>query len=736
MSSPLILRVAVPVPLYRTFDYLPPEGADAALLRRGCRLRIPFGRSILVGLLLDRVDRSDVPGSQLKRVSALVDREPLLSQADLALLQWAAEYYCHPIGEVLFAALPSHLRGGARTGTPCKIGWRVSAQGACFDADALARAPRQALILRTLQARPAGLSQAELKHLCGPRVEALRGLAAKRLAEPFDLAERALLPPGGYAEAPQLNKEQAAAVEAVGASLGGFEAFLLDGVTGSGKTEVYLGLVERVIAEGLQVLVVVPEIALTPQLMERFQRRIRAPLALLHSGLGDRERAASWDRARTGSVSVVIGTRSAVFTPLPRLGLIVVDEEHDLSLKQQDGFRYSARDVAVMRASRSGCPVVLGSATPSLESLYNAEEGRYRRLVLPSRAGGAALPKIEVVDIRSAPLDSGLPRPLLKAVGRELSGGNQVMLFLNRRGYAPVLICHDCGWVAGCNSCDSTMTVHRARGELRCHHCGACRPMAAVCPECAGSDLRMVGHGTEQIEQALQRRFPDSGLARVDRDTTRRRGRLEALLSEARSGRASILLGTQMLAKGHDFPDVTLVGIVDMDQGLFGADYRSAERMAQLLLQVAGRAGRAGKAGRVLVQTRHPQHPLLLTLIRHGYGAFSREALQERREAQLPPFCFQALLRAESTHAEEPERFLIAARNIRPTDRHLGVEIWGPVPAPMERRGGRYRAQLLVQAPGRPPLHALLREWVPAICALPEARRVRWSLDVDPQEML
>lgn len=507
-------------------------------------------------------------------------------------------------------------------------------------------------------------------------------------------------------------------------------------MTGSGKTEVYLRLIAEVVARHGQVLVLVPEIGLTPQLVERFRRRLPGRLAVLHSGLGEGERQAAWLAARDGEIDVVVGTRLAVFTPLARPGLIVVDEEHDPSLKQQDGLRYSARDLAVRRARDWQVPIVLGSATPSLETLHNARRGRYEHLRLTHRAGGARPPRLNVLDVRGRPMHEGVSDALLARIGDHLGAAGQVLLFLNRRGYAPTLICHDCGWVAECRRCDAHMTFHRRRGRLRCHHCGAERAVDRVCPQCQSQSLMAMGQGTERIEGLMREHFPGIGVARIDRDTTARKGAFEALTAAVSSGEARILVGTQMLAKGHHFPQITLVGIVNADQGLFGADFRAAERMAQLVTQVAGRAGRAERPGEVYIQTHHPEHPLLLRLIRDGYASFAEAALAEREQAGLPPFAHLALLRAESTQPQAPHDFLAQAAAAAQGLACDGVELLGPVAAPMERRAGRVRAQLLLQAPRRVDLHRLLGPWARQLGTLPEARRVRWSLDVDPQDLL
>jgi len=732
MPNQPILRIAVPAPLYTCFDYLPPADIDPATLPCGIRLRVPFGRGERIGVLVDRVSSSSFDTSALKSATAVLDREPLLAEQDLKLLLWAAAYYQHPPGEVIAAALPVRLRKGEKAVKLGITGWRLTASK---ESTPPTRAPRQLKIIQTLAEHPEGIAQQALYALCGNCRPILRTLEEKGWVEPCELKPQHI-PTTLDAPKPILNPAQREAITAVSASLQTFNTFLLNGVTGSGKTEVYLGLMEEALAANRQVLILVPEIALTPQLMQRFQSRISSPIALLHSGLTDREREQAWLSASQGEAAVILGTRSAVFTPAPRLGLIIIDEEHDLSFKQQDGFRYSARDLAIVRAQHQGFPVLLGSATPSLESLHNAATGRYQRVDLPERAGDAKPPRIDLLDIRSAPLNGGISPALLRMLGEELTAGNQVLLFLNRRGYAPVVICHHCGWLSECPRCDARMTLHLGTQMLWCHHCGHQRRLYRTCPECDGSDLRPLGQGTEQLEEVLSQQFPNHSIARIDRDSTRRKGALEKMLNAVHAGQHHILLGTQMLAKGHHFPDVTLVGILDVDQGLFSADYRAAERMAQLVEQVAGRAGRATKPGRVLVQTRHPDHPLLQTLVHQGYNTFAQVCLNERSQAHLPPFSYQALLRAEATSSEKPIRFLEEAAQQAKTINTQDVELWGPVPAPMERRAGRVRAHLLIQANHRSTLHKLLSQLIPSLGRLKSARNVRWSIDVDPQEML
>jgi len=741
------LRVAVAVPLATLFDYLPPPGVDIAGIAPGSRVLVPFGRGRRVGLVLSIASGTDQAPERLRPALGLLDPGPLLSALDLELIQWAAEYYRHPVGEALFGALPARLRRPQPLLDERPRGWRLTAAGRSQDPERLRRAPRQAAVLERL--RTAAAAGAELAQTCGNCSATLRALAVKGwieacaverpighpIAHPTDrAAERAPAPQIRTVQPPDLNAEQAEAVTRVRES-SGFRAFLLDGVTGSGKTEVYLRLVGDVLAAGRQALVLVPEIGLTPQLERRIRARIRAPMAVIHSGLTERDRELAWRAAASGAAALVLGTRSAVFAPLPALGLVVVDEEHDISFKQQDGFRYSARDLALRRAQRAGCPAILGSATPSLESLLGAQRGRYVWLHLTERAGGAQTPRLDVVDIRAQPLQGGLSRVLVRDLTAEIAAGNQVLLFLNRRGFSPILTCHDCGWVGDCPHCDARLTLHLVRPRLMCHHCGWSRGVPEACPACGKADLRALGQGTERLEEELQRLFPDVPVARIDRDSSRG-GRLARLLEGARRGDFPILIGTQMLAKGHHLPGVTLVGILDLDQGLYGADYRAPERMAQLIVQVAGRAGRAERPGRVVLQTRHPDHPMLAALLAGGYRAFAETALAERRAASLPPFSHQALLRAEAPAPQQALHWLAGAAQLAAAIRPPGLALWGPVPAPMERRAGRFRAQLLVQSDQRPVLQTFLASWVPRLRSLKGEAALRWSLDVDPQEML
>jgi len=728
----VILRVALPVPLRRLFDYLPAK--DGGELRPGMRVQVPFGRGreTRTGMLVAIAGESELPASRLKRINRALDGEPLLSEADFALLDWASRYYHYPPGEVIFQALPALLRRGRTAAGKSVPLWRLSEEGRRAQAETLGRAPKQRRILELLQQHPDGATgdilSAQFDHWRGP----LQALVEKGLVEQTR-ANAQVATPAAPAPAITLNKEQQAAVAAVAEALDAPRRFLLDGITGSGKTEVYMALIRQVLERGRQALVLVPEIGLTPQLIRRLQQAVPEHLAVLHSGLSPQQRLQGWLDAREGRAAVVLGTRSAVWTALKAPGLVIVDEEHDPSYKQQESFRYSARDVAIMRASLAGIPVILGSATPSLESLHNAASGKYTRLALTRRAGDAAPPHMHIVDLRNRPMHGALSETLINAIREELAGHRQVLLFLNRRGFSPVLMCHHCGWVAACPRCNVPMTFHKQHNRIICHHCGSQSAAAAVCGECAMSELVQVGHGTERLSETLAGLFPEARILRIDRDSTRRRGALEQMVEEIHAGDADILVGTQMLAKGHHFPDLTLVGIIDADRGLFSADFRASERMAQQILQVSGRAGRAESPGKVLIQTHYPDHPLLQTLINGDYGAFARVLMEERRQANLPPFTHLALLSAEGYNEKEAVAFLNQARARLPS---RALELLGPVPAPMEKRAGRFRFQLLIQANDRATLHRALGPWSTELEGLESARKVRWALDVDPQDLL
>jgi primosomal protein N' (replication factor Y) len=755
MNSLPVVRVALPTPLRRLFDYrTEPPGGPAAAIEPGMRVRVAFGRQRLIGVAVEMAAGSELPEERLKPVLERLDAQPIFDPAALALLGWAAEYYHHPIGEVLTAALPKALRLGASVHS-AEERWLLTAAGReAWRQGEPKRAPRQRQLLATLAERDApgpdgadadcrvpGLTATDLDGRLESWREAARALVtrgwvvrleARAAAAPVPAPASADLGPG-----PDPNEEQRQAIGRICESLGTFGAFVLHGVTGSGKTEVYLRVVERALRLGRSALVLVPEIGLTPQLVGRFRQRFGVPMAVLHSALTDHERLLAWRQAFSAEARVVLGTRSAVFAPARDLGVIIVDEEHDTSFKQHEGgFRYSARDLAVVRAHRAGVPVVLGSATPALETLQNVATGRYSRLVLSRRAAEAAPPRIALIDLRTCAARAGISTPAVQAIERHLGAGGQVLVFLNRRGYAPTLLCTACGWMAPCRDCDARLTVHLSAGRLRCHHCGADIQLPQRCPQC-GFAVKPVGQGTERIEETLATLFPGIPCIRLDRDVVRRRGDMEKAMHRMSSGEARILVGTQMVTKGHDFPNVTLVVVLNADQGFFSTDFRAPERLAQTIVQVAGRAGRGEKAGEVLIQTEFPGHPLLLSLLAEGYDGFARAALAERSQASWPPFSRLAAVRDSAQTAEAALAFLTEARRAGEDLRAArnAVRLLGPAPAAMARRAGRHHAQLLVESADRAALHRFLDEWLPALQALPTARRVRWALDVDPIEL-
>jgi primosomal protein N' (replication factor Y) len=725
----VILRIALDTPLRRVFDYLPPAAGTDPVARPGVRVRVPFGRRQVVGILVEVADDSPIDAAKLKCALEILDSRPVFDAVTFELLRWAADYYHHPLGEVMAAALPPSLRAGQAALTPTAV-WALTAAGrAELGHSAGKRALKQRALLAKLGERD-GTTAADLGEFKPALLRTLteRGWAAARAlaAAPAAIESR----PSEVT----LTDAQAGVIEAIRRSLGRFAAHLLYGVTGSGKTEVYLQIIDAALGADRQALVLVPEIALTPQLVERFRRRFSAGVVAVHSGLTGTERREAWRAAHSGHARIVIGTRSAVFIPLERLSLIVVDEEHDASYKQQEGFRYSARDLAVLRAQRARVPVILGSATPCLETLENVSQGRYSRHELPLRPGAARPPAMHLVDLRKHPSDQGLSQPAMSAMERHLKNGGQVIVFLNRRGYAPTLFCNGCGWIASCAHCDARMTLHRRASELRCHHCGARARVPAVCPSC-NQTLHPVGQGTERVEETLARLFPDAPLARLDRDTAGASSAMQAVLDRVHRGEARILVGTQMLTKGHHFPDVSLVVILDADQGLFATDFRATERLAQTITQVAGRAGRAARPGEVIVQTSFPEHPLLTCLIAEGYERFAATALEERRQASWPPYSRLALLRAEAKDREGLDGYLRAAASRAGALGTRGVRVLGPAAALIARRADHFRAHLLIESPSRGRLQRFLAAWLPQVDALPGPAGVRWSIDVDPLEV-
>jgi primosomal protein N' (replication factor Y) len=674
-----ILKIAISAPLHQYFEYLAPVDFPLHQLQKGLRVLVPFGKQKKVGFLMEITESSVWPKSQLKQAIAVLDEIPLLPDSIQQLLEWTSRYYHCPIGEVFANAMPQSLRRGK-------------------DFKKKLKKPAKKQIEENNKEIISSKDNSNLSSLI------------------------------------QLNIHQQQSIGTIVNSLGKFQAFLLNGVTGSGKTEVYLEVIQAVLDRGEQALVLVPEIGLTPQMLARFRARFSVPLVLFHSRLTDKQRLDHWLLSKTGEASIIIGTRSALFTPLLRPGVIIIDEEHDTSFKQQTGLRYHARDLALVRGRLENIPVVLGSATASLESIFNVNKKRYQILHLPKRAGDALQPVVRFIDLRHQKLDQGFAPALLQTMKKHLQNRGQVLLFLNRRGFSPVTICQDCGWTADCQRCEQKMNFHKNPAHLQCHYCGYRRPLDAHCPACQGQQLLALGQGTQRLEQTLQKYFPDVGIVRIDRDNTQRKGSLDILLKNIHDGESQILIGTQMLAKGHHFPNVTLVGILEADSGLFSADFRALERTGQLLTQVAGRSGRGDKPGEVLIQTYHPEHPLLIHLLEQGFLSFSEILLQERQASQLPPYSYLALIQAEALTATYPLDFL---NEVKSQAKMYGEEITllGPVPSLLPRRAGYYRCQLLLQSKQRNTLQNLLAQIVKPISLLASSRRVRWSLDVDPIEL-
>lgn len=671
-----IVLVALPRPLRTLLSYTLPNDTTATI---GSRVVVPLGKQYAVGLVVEKKPNPTLEPNatpfDLKPIVEILDEISLVDTHLLELLQWATRYYHHPIGEVIFTALPAGLR------------------------------KNKALSKR-------------MQKLLVPQEQAISPVIHDTL---------------------QLSDEQSQALDSIhtwNQEASPLQPVLLHGITGSGKTEIYLRLAQPLIETGKQVLVIVPEIGLTPQLLARFTEFFAdTRIACLHSGLSDGARLQAWLQARCGEASIILGTRSAVFTPAPRLGMIIIDEEHDASLKQQEGFRYHGRDLAIKRAQMLAIPIIMGSATPSLESLHNVEQQRFHYLRLNQRPGARHKPRLEIQDTRPFSLKAGLSPPSLQAIRHTLERGEQALVFLNRRGFAPVLFCPSCGWQASCEHCSTNMIWHARRNKLVCHHCSMEQTTPQHCPRCHNPRLTTQGHGTERLELALQSHFTDTPVIRIDRDVTRRKGELEDKLATVRSNQPLILTGTQMLAKGHDFPNLTLVVISDIDQSLFSTDYRALERLGQLLVQVAGRAGRAQKAGYVILQTSQPQHPLLHLLVGQGYTSFAQQLLTDRERWHFPPFSYQAIIRASSTASmDKALQFLEQIHLNLHTEKENRIEVLGPVPAPLEKRANRYRAQLLLTSAQRMPLHRALHQLLQQEKQLKGRSAIRWSIDIDPIE--
>lgn len=720
-----LIDVAVPVPLRQTFTYtcdtVPPPGV---------RVQIPFGNRQLVGIVMGEAGATDA--DKLKAITQVLDTRPVLDASLLTLCRWLSQYYHHAPGEVLHTVLPVLLRKGEPAQPEDIVLLSATTQGRQYALSELQRAPKQQACLAWLREQPQPRSEVT-RHYAGAVIKALtdKGLIEEE-RQPWQPRPFAYVEALNIQGAPVPDKEQAVAIAAITSQRHDFAALLLEGVTGSGKTEVYLQAIEPVLRDNKQVLILVPEIGLTPQTVRRFEKRFGIAVGVLHSQLTDTARLKVWQQAREGELGIIIGTRSAIFTPLKRPGMLIVDEEHDESFKQQDGLRYHARDLAVLRAKEAQIPLVMGTATPSLETLNNALAGRYHHLQLTRRAAGAQSTRQHLLDIRDQPLRHGIAEGLLTIMRQHLQQGNQILVFVNRRGFAPALLCHHCGATETCQRCERPFTVHRSIHRMQCHHCAATRPIPGRCESCGSQELVTSGVGTEQVEAGLASLFPHVAQVRIDSDSVRGKDKLQETLAKVNAREYQILIGTQILSKGHHFPHVTLVVVLDCDGALFSADFRAPEKLAQLVTQLAGRAGRASKPGEMWLQTHNPDHPLLLDLVHNGYGHFARQALAERQMAALPPFTSQLVIRAEATDGRQAFDFLTACRTVLQQD--AAVTLIGPVPTLMEKRQGRFRFMLVCQHARRKPLHDALRLAMPHFASHRLANRVRWSVDIDPTD--
>lgn len=736
MSTNQFLKVAIPIPMRQSFTYLVPDALLDTTFEVGDRVLVPFGRRELIGIVLEVTNECEYDIAKLKAITELLDRASKLSKQQVSFLTTCSRYYHHPIGDVISQALPNLLRQTKPIDLTPEACWLKNPELSSNDiADILALMPKSAAKQMALfdyidnsevtwpQVRMAGFSKAQLNALVSKTLIVESQLKTQIFRFSDDCVNQT--------NKPQLSVEQAVIVSSINQQLSRFSCHLVDGITGSGKTEVYLQIIEEVLKLNKQVLVLVPEIGLTPQTLSRFEKRFNVPVVLHHSALNDNERLQTWHRTKQGESAIIIATRSGVFSPMLNPGIIIVDEEHDGSLKQQEGFRYHARDIAILRARQLNIPIVLGTATPSLETLQNSISGKYQYHQLTKRAGNSNLAKIELIDMAKQQVEFGLSGTLKKEIEQTLTRGEQVLIFLNRRGYAPAISCQECNWIAECNRCNKPYTLHQGQGLLVCHHCGSQKRIVPTCGHCGSVRIKPMGQGTEQLEQKLKEMFPDYSSIRIDRDSTRRKGELAKLLQQVTDKEHQILVGTQMLAKGHHFPDVTLVAVLDVDGALFSFDFRAPEHMAQLLVQVSGRAGRESKPGKVLVQTQYPEHPLLQDLVNNGYPHFARYALIEREQAMIPPFGFQALFRAEANAPSMPSTLLRDASQMQ----FEQCMVSGPIAAAHEKKAGKFRFHLLLQAKDRKFLHQAVAQILANIEAHPLQQKIRWSIDIDPQEL-
>ena len=722
-----IIRVALDVPVNTLFDYIAPS---ATIQHIGVRVQVPFGKRMVIGVIIEVTTSSSYSNEKLRFAKYIFNDIPPIPKALLDLFKFCSEYYHYPLGEVVMSGLPTRLCSSKSfvAKPQVKSEFRITKEGRLADISLISKRSTIKLRLLALFKESKVVNLVEIKKLSPGVIKVLKefvklGWVEESVSE-FKLKNSI---------EPVLKQEQLNVVNNIAAEKNKFNAWLLYGITGSGKTEVYLRLVALQLLKGRQALVLIPEINLTPQLEIVFRARFpTTPIISLHSGLNASERARRWLQALNGKAQIILGTRLAIFTPIPNLGLIIVDEEQDNSFKQQSGLCYSARDIAIFRAKYMNIPVILGSATPSLESYYNAINHRYRMLRLSSRAAdNSSLPSVRCIDTRTARVREGLSEPLITALRKQIELKQQSLIFINRRGFAPVLMCKSCTWTATCSRCTSRLVVHLQDKKLHCHYCGYKEQILSSCPECGEQDIAPFGHGTQRVEVTLKEQFPDARILRIDRDSIRHKEAWERILEEIHGQRVDILVGTQILAKGHNFTNLGLVGVLNPDASLYSTDFRAAEHLFSQLMQVAGRAGRASTTGEVLIQTKFPNHPLYSALQHHDYERIARMLLTERKVANFPPYVFQALLRAEAPKLSTALDFLYQVMSkINPGKE---IEIFDPVPAQMAKLKGMERAHLLIQSGSRKELQKFLTIWRAKIDKI-STRKIRWTLDIDPLE--
>jgi primosomal protein N' (replication factor Y) len=731
VPAPRFARFAIALPLYRVFEYALPDEQPVV---PGTRYRLPFTSGTRTGILLESSNASDYEPAKIKPVKERIDQQPVLDAHMLALARWMSDYYLQPIGEVVFQCLPGYLRGARESVSTRVKCWRLVSADAETIENLRSRSPRQFEICQALLARPAGLNAHELRQINPNWSPVVKALEQKQILSWEWMARRD--DPPQDACLPDLSAEQQGVLGEIEPRLQGFAVHLLDGITGSGKTEIYLRMIQSRLDAGLQVIYLVPEIGLTNQLIERVEQRYGNCFAISHSGLTELQRYRAWERFRRAEVSIMLGTRSSLFSQSDALGLIIIDEEHDSSYRQEDGIRYHARDVAIKRAQMLDIPIVLGSATPSLESLRNRARDCWHHYRLEQRPTGFAPPRLELIDVRNSRLDCGCSAATFARVEKHLAASGQVLMYLNRRGFAPIVMCHECGWQAQCEHCDARLTLHQSLHSLLCHHCGFSQGVPEACPQCGHAEVKHYGIGTEQLEQGLKQRYPKTPILRIDRDVIASREALKSRLQQLQGGEPCILIGTQMIAKGHDYPAITLSVVLDADQALFSASYRASERLAQTLFQVSGRSGRGDREGEAVVQTRFPDHPLMQALLRKDYRSIAADLLQERQSYGFPPFARVVMFRADALELEVALDILeqIKAR-LQGVQQFDSIACIGPMPALMTRRIGRFRAQLCLMSQDFKVLRSVLRRAMPAIEELPGSARCSWSIDVDAHDL-